>query len=265
LGIGFLRQAIERHVDAGLLEFGRHLRLEALEQLDALCVAQQGAAGGIEIRAPVRRASQIFLNGRGIGITRIHLAAERLELGWRDGARVQYRNSTFMDLGEKLVRPDGDDGDGAQGYGFNGTLTFEQVWTTPCTHSFDVAATVNAAPGAMPGDFNYPETLYQAQVDGNLAEITGSIMFNNTNAEAYIDADAVGVFAPANNNLREPANSPIQLIVREEPPIVRGGIGMARVIMLDPRAANDAVQLLPNSGASSGRWVLHPGRACRRL
>jgi len=166
---------------------------------------------------------------------------------WRDGARVQYRNSIFMDLGEKLVRPDGDDGDGAQGYGFNGTLTFEQVWTTPYTHSFDVATTVNAAPGALPGDFNHPETLYQTQVDGNLAEITGSIMFNNTNAEAYIDADAVGVFAPANNNLREPANSPIQLVVREDPPVVRGGLGMARVIMLDPRAANDAVQLLPNA------------------
>jgi hypothetical protein len=169
---------------------------------------------------------------------------------WRDGARVQYRNSIFMQLGEKLVRPDGDDGDGAQGYGHNGTLTFEQVWTTPFTHSFDAASTVNAAPGAAAGSFNHPETLYQSQVDGNLAEITGSIMFGNTHAEAYLDADMVGVFDPANLNLREPANSPIQGISREDPPVVKGGLAMARVILLNPLAANDAVQLLPSASAA---------------
>lgn len=177
---------------------------------------------------------------------------------WRDGARIQYRNSIFMDLGDKLVQPDGDDGDGAQGYGFNGTLTFEQVWTTPYTHSFDAAATVNAAPGAMPGDFNHPETLYQAQVDGNLAEITGGIMFNNANAEAYTDADAVGVFDPANNNLREPVNSPVQLVVREAPPVVRGGKVMARVIMLDPRAANDALTHAVVSAPDDGFFAPAP-------
>ena len=52
---------------------------------------------------------------------------------WRDDVRVQYRNSIFMDGGETLVRPDGDDGDGASGYGDGAGvpgLTFAQVWTT---------------------------------------------------------------------------------------------------------------------------------------
>ena len=125
-------------------------------------------------------------------------------------------------------------------------MTFEQCWTTPHTASFDPATTVNAAPGAVPGTFNHPETLYQAQVDGNLCEITGSIMFQNFAEDAYIDAEALGVLDPANNNLRDPASPPVQLVVREAP-VMKGGLDMARVSMLDPRAANDALQLLPGA------------------
>lgn len=158
---------------------------------------------------------------------------------WRDGARVQYHNCIFMDIGEELVGNDGDDKDGAHGYGFNGTLTFDQVWATPYTHSFDVAATINAAPGAQSGDFNYPTTLYQAQVDGNLAEIRDSIMFSNLADNAYTEAELRGVFEAANNNLREPLNSPIKGITRADT-VVKGGKAMQRVILLDPRAANDA-------------------------
>ncbi|MFM7135327.1 MAG: hypothetical protein ACKO0W_13545, partial [Planctomycetota bacterium] len=42
----------------------------------------------------------------------------------RDNARVQFRQSIFMDLGERLLNNDNIDGDGGAGYGFNGTLTF---------------------------------------------------------------------------------------------------------------------------------------------
>ncbi len=52
---------------------------------------------------------------------------------WRDNARVQYHNCIWMDLGEQLVKFDGDDGDGASGYGYNGTLTWEETWTTDYT------------------------------------------------------------------------------------------------------------------------------------
>ena len=94
------------------------------------------------------------------------------------------------------------------------------------------------------------ETLYQAQMDGNLCDITGRIMSNTLTTDAYTEADARGVFAPTDNNSRNPTNSPIQLVVREDPPVVKGGLGMARVTMLDPRAANDAVQLLPGASAA---------------
>jgi hypothetical protein len=118
------------------------------------------------------------------------------------------------------------------------------------THSHDAAATVNGVPTAPLGAFNHPETLYQAQTDGNPCEIKGSIMYRNQrqdpasglpNPEAYTDAETVGVFAPENNNLREPANSPIQSIAREAPPVAKVGGVMARVTSLDPRAANAAV------------------------
>lgn len=87
---------------------------------------------------------------------------------------------------------------------------------------------------------------YRSQVDGNLCEITGSIMFQNLAEDAYTDADLLGVFDPANNNLRDPANPPVQFVMREAP-VMKGGLDMVRVTMLDPRAANEALQLLPNA------------------
>ena len=43
---------------------------------------------------------------------------------WRDNASVQYRNCIFIGKGDKLVRADGDDGDGSSGYGHNDDLAF---------------------------------------------------------------------------------------------------------------------------------------------
>ncbi len=163
-------------------------------------------------------------------------------LAYRDGARLQVRNSVFMDLGERAVRLDNVDGDGGLGYGHNGTLTWAQTWTTPFNavpvHPND------AAPGLV-GWAGYP-----AQVDGFLNDIRDTVFFNNTNASAYTDANAVNVFAAANNNLI--ANvSPIRSIQRAAQVNVFGSLVMAQVTQIDPRAANDAlvsVGQAPNDG-----------------
>ena len=165
---------------------------------------------------------------------------------WRDNARVQYHNCIFMDIGEQVVKNDGDDGDGALGYGANGTLSFADTWTTDYT----VTSTINDCIGCNPGDFNHADTLYTVQTSGKLAEIKDSVFYNNDNASAYTEAIARGVFTAANNNVQEPASSPIKSITREAP-VVKGGKNMARVTNLDPRAANDAtasVDMAPADG-----------------
>ncbi len=203
---------------------------------------------------------------------------------WRDNARVQYRNCIFMDIGERAVQNDNTDGDGGSGYGFNGTLSFANTWLTDYTHSHNLALTVNGCDdipgGCLPGDFNYPDTLYTAQLAGKLAEIKDSVFYGNDFASAYTEAIARGVFDPANNNVQEPGSSPIAGITRQMvefcvdngdcpagttcvggicefpggipfPGQSRGGKIMQRVTSLDPRAANDAeasVGAAPNNG-----------------
>ncbi len=147
---------------------------------------------------------------------------------WRDNARVQYRNCIFMELGEKLVRPDNTDGDGSNGYGYNGTLSFADTWTT----NAGVHSTVNLC-GVD------PNVLYTVQTDGKLAEITDSVFYNNLHANAYTEADARGVRDAANNNVTA-TNSPIQAITRGAL-VVRGGKNMLPVTYINPCAANDAV------------------------
>ncbi|OXU14676.1 hypothetical protein [Sedimentisphaera salicampi] len=164
---------------------------------------------------------------------------------WRDNARMQYRNCIFMDLGEKLVRFDGDDGDGANGYGYNGTLSWADTWTTSYDHS-----TTTAMPNAgswSAGDFNDPSVMYTAQVDGNLAEISDSVFFRNMHADAYTEADARGVRDGSNDNVtaafdagNPDANMPIQQLVRGAK-VVKGGKDVYPVEFINPCAANDAV------------------------
>lgn len=164
---------------------------------------------------------------------------------WRDNARVQYRNCIWMDLGDELVRFDGDDGDGASGYGHNGTLSWADTWST----SASATSTVN--PFGTPGEI---AAAYQAQdPTGNLAEIRDSVFYNNLKANAYTEAIARGVLGagatPANDNLVATV-SPIKSIARESV-VFKGGKLMARVISLDPRAAGDAVSSVaaaPNDG-----------------
>ncbi len=193
---------------------------------------------------------------------------------WRDNARVQYRKAIFMDLGERLVSFDNVDGDGANGYGFNGTLSWADTWTTDWDHSLDLGSTVNGCIGCSPGEFNSPEVLYQAQVDGRLAEITDSVFFNNLHASAYTESNARGVTiggddAPALSNYVI-ASSPITSLTRQVvefcdetadcptgttctggiceispgvpyPGQLRGSLIMQRVTEIDPRPANEAL------------------------
>jgi hypothetical protein len=151
---------------------------------------------------------------------------------WRDNARLQYRNCTFMDLGEELVKLDNIDGDGAHGYGFNGTLSWADTWTT----SSAVTSTVN--PPVNPADF------YKAQLPGKLAEIKDSVFFRNLFATAYTTATSVGVFDAGNNNVLTPGfddvDSPVTTLTRGAP-VVKGGKTMLPVTFLDPRPANAAV------------------------
>lgn len=160
---------------------------------------------------------------------------------WRDNARVQIRNSIFMDLGERLVNLDNVDGDGANGYGFSGTLSWANTWTT--------AASTSA---------NYP-----AQTDGNLIELKDSVFYNNLFGTAYTEATARGVLAPANNNVQA-VSLPIQAISRG-PNAVVGAFIMQPVTQLDPRPANDALTSAawaPNDGFFSSahyRGAFGPG------
>ena len=160
---------------------------------------------------------------------------------WRDNARVQYRQCVFMDCGERVVRFDDIDGDGANGYGHNGTLSWGDTWTT--------------AYNAVPAHANdCPPSTYTAQSSGNLAEITDSVFFRNLSSDAYTEATARGVFDASNNNVLTPgfddADAPVKLVTRAAP-VVRGTKTMLQVVDLDPRAANDAVSSAasaPNDG-----------------
>ena len=154
---------------------------------------------------------------------------------WRDNARVQFRNSIFMDIGDKVVNFDNSDGDGGAGYGFGGTLSWADTWTT----DFSVTSTVN--PGTIP-----PGDLYKAQTSGKLAEIKDSVFFNNNHASSYTEATARGVFDVANNNVQEPVSSPITSITRGAL-IVVNGIPLEPVTALDPRPANDALTAVANA------------------
>ncbi|GGJ01068.1 hypothetical protein GCM10009083_17300 [Halopseudomonas pertucinogena] len=50
-----------------LFQLRSEFRTQCTEQFDALAVGQQGAAAGIEIGSPVRRAADIFFRRGGVG------------------------------------------------------------------------------------------------------------------------------------------------------------------------------------------------------
>ncbi len=157
---------------------------------------------------------------------------------WRDNAHMQYRNCIFMELGEKLVRFDNDDGDGANGYGYNGTLSWEETWNTPYTYTSPVH--IGTAD---------PSELYTVHTSGMLAEISDCVFYNNQHADAYTEADARGVRDPQNNNVTADV-SPIQEIRRGDL-VVKGGKNILPVEFINPMPANDAltsVNAAPDDG-----------------
>ena len=151
---------------------------------------------------------------------------------WRDNARIQYRNCIFMNLGERLIGFDNLDGDGSQGYGFNGTLSWANTWTT----------NFNAAP-AHANDPANPALFYTTQTSGKLAEITDSIFYQNPDPAAYTESDARGVTIAGGNNAalhNVVANLQPIATINRGPAVVKGGKTMLPVIGLDPRAINAA-------------------------
>src|SRR5262249_26701974 len=119
-----------------------------------------------------------------------------------------------------------------------------------------------------------PALFYMAQTSGKLAEITDSVFFRNQFANAYTQANTVGVFDPANNNVLipgfNPADAPIKSLTRG-PAVIRGGLTMLPVIGLDPRPANAAltsVGMAPNDGFFSpvqyrGAFSMQENWLCR--
>lgn len=171
---------------------------------------------------------------------------------WRDNARVQFRNSIFMDVGQRVISFDNNADNCTGGYGLNGTLSWPATWTTPYNA---VPAHVNDA-GCMPrSDF------YTAQTNGNLIDFRDNVFFRNLSAQAYTEANNRQVFGPPGahnnaNNVLIPgfavADEPIRSIGRG-PLVTRGGRSMLQVISLDPRAkpgspAATSVQTAPNDG-----------------
>ncbi|MFA5554879.1 MAG: hypothetical protein WCZ89_00110 [Phycisphaerae bacterium] len=158
---------------------------------------------------------------------------------WRDNARAQFDNCIFMDLGERLVQLDNVDGDGANGYGYNGTLSWANTWTT------SLASWLSSAQGEINRcgvDLNDIYVAYScADMNKPLASITNSVFYNNAFATAYTEATSRGVFNAANCNVIADINyMPIQELVRG-PAVVKGGRTMLPVTFINPCAANDAV------------------------
>lgn len=170
---------------------------------------------------------------------------------WRDNARIQYGNCIWMDLGEVLVKKDNVDGDGAQGYGYNGTLSWENTWTT----DYDNYSAVNWITTGPYG--TNQAAMYPVQTSGKLAQIKDSVFYNNLNGSAYTEADARGVRNAANNNVTA-ANIPIQGITRGGL-VVKGGKNMLPVTFINPRATNDAVTSV-STAPSDGFFTPAPYR-----
>lgn len=161
---------------------------------------------------------------------------------WRDNARVQYDNCIWTDLGELLVRPDGDDGDGQSGYGHNGTLSWADTWTTTYNEWIvDASSLVNLCGESLAAVYG---AYISQDLDGNLAQITNSVFYNNNHPNAYVEATARGVLDAGNNNTVEPATSPIQSVVRGDA-VLRGGKIMLPVEFINP---------MPTAGVSAGAF-----------
>ena len=166
---------------------------------------------------------------------------------WRDNARVQIRNSIFMDAGDLVVSYETSDFEnGNTGYGCSGTLTWAQTWTTPYT----TTSTVN--PFATPAEV---AAAYTAQSSGNLIDFRDNVFYSNLRGSAYTEANARLVFAggggTANANNAIVASSPITSLTRGAAATPNGTNTTSPVTFVDPTPANDAltsVEFAPADG-----------------
>jgi len=172
---------------------------------------------------------------------------------WRDNAHIQYRNCIFMDIGEQVVKIDNTDGDGAHGYGYNGTLSWADCWTTDYTY----LPSLNAGTGT-----GAPSALYTVQTSGKLCEISDSVFYNNLYASAYTEADARGVRATSNNNVTA-TTQPIVTVTRSGLPpntITKGGLTLLPVTYLNPCAATDDAKVSVATAPADGFFTPAPFR-----
>lgn len=168
---------------------------------------------------------------------------------WRDNASVQYRNCIFIGKGDKLVRADGEDGDGSSGYGYNGTLSLEERFETS-------ARTFNGLPYIDPvnvtGDDAFMASLYQSQSDGMLAEITDCVIsgFGSIFNDPYYDLVPSSMRA---TNVETPA-LPIKELIRS-PAVSVGGKTVDPVVLIDPRPTDASFNQANFPAPSDGFFV----------
>ena len=149
---------------------------------------------------------------------------------WRDNMRAQLRNCVFMDVGDKMIKDGTTGGDGG-GYPVGDELAtlFARAYNVYPANSVGVD----------------PTALYPNFTDGTWCEISDSVFYN---LAEYTSITNFG--QQANDNVIDPASSPIVSITREATNTV-GGLIQALVTGLDPRAANDAAtsaDTAPNDG-----------------
>jgi hypothetical protein len=169
----------------------------------------------------------------------------------RDNVRLQVRNSIFMDVPDVLIDEESD-GDGGSGWNFASGATVDgdgdyadrtAVKAVPnMEDTYGIAYNAHSSVGdlARITAAGYDASLYSAQSDGYMNELTDTVLYNCSNLGGHITqittAGHAGYDAVAVSAL------PIVSYTRDtEVSLYGGALAAAPVISLDPRAANDAL------------------------
>ncbi|MCA8951193.1 MAG: hypothetical protein KDE27_16925 [Planctomycetes bacterium] len=152
----------------------------------------------------------------------------------RDNAGAQLNNSIIMDVGERIVSFDNTDGDGGAGYGFNGTMGWDAMWTT----AYSTYPNVNEGPI---NTLAAKQAFYPAQTSGNLIQVKDCVIHN---------ANAPSAFSVYNTRIALSGTNSIDNVVATASPIVSRTHGMQItsatgkidvLTSLNPLPANDAL------------------------